>query len=114
MLLLAIKVERSKYRVSEDATEEQEPGRRICLYQVPGTLFWQHPSARYQKQTCSPMSASWKEPWNEHTLQHRLYSNHVEDQRKGKKIDVKVRKASSFNYIPVNLHGQTLPGASCS
>lgn len=97
MLLLATKAERSKYRILEDATKEQQPGRRVCLHQAPGTLFWQHPSARYQEQTCSHMSASQSEPWNKGTLQHGLYTNHVEDQGKGKKIDVKVRKASSFN-----------------
>lgn len=73
--------------ISEDATKEQEPGKRLCLHQVPGTLFWQHPSARHQEQTCSHTSASQSEPWDECTLQHGLYISHVEDQGKEKKTN---------------------------
>lgn len=84
-LLLATKAGRSKYRTSEEPTKEQQPGRRTCLRQVPCTSFLQHPGVWYQEQTCSHMSLSWTEPWNECTIQHGLYTSYVEDQGKKKK-----------------------------
>lgn len=90
MFLLATKVKRSQYRISEDTTQEQEGGGFASIrFLAPGFGSIPVPGTRSRL-------VSQRKPWNEHTLQHSLYSSHVEDQENGEKKWCQSQKSLQF------------------